>query len=604
MRYPSIRGHQALPQHLAPTALALTLTLALAACGGGSDGSTPDAVPEVVPTLQTLTGTAATGAALAAAPVEAKCSGGSGSATTGADGVFTVSNLPSGTALPCVLKVTGPGGALFSVATGSGASAVANLTPVTTLAVAHLTGDNTASYYAGFDASAAAALTTTQVQASVAAVKAVLAASGVDLGSTDVLAGPLVAASVSTAGNAYDQALDALNAKLAAAGTTLAEVATSLAAANPAPIGGSRPTLSNVASLPADLLLKPRASNCAALRSGSYRSIDLEDATTQDYPQGGGYPTLTTVIDAATLKVTDDVGHETLTLVPAGDCRYTIDDGVGTGPDAEVIVTGAGVILVRYLSDNVNGIWRASVLVPVQSHTLAELAGDWNTLGFDRSSDDQPHVLRTDTATLSATGAISGLTSCSGLATGCASETTTTQVTADGSGGFHLQGDGWRDRLWAYRAGGGELMLIGQNANGVVSFFTRKQARVLPAVGDVSEGWQFNVVPSGTSTVSFTAPVAVNPFKSTTVAVDAAQQRYTRRSVVNFTTGVTRDEVLVINSPRDGFVHRPAATNVPRSDGALSTVLEWVSLPMRGMGFSPVGLVDGNQLVLAASAAQ
>lgn len=601
-KHPSIRGHRALPQHLAPSTLALALTLSLAACGGGSDGSAaPDTQSAGTPTALTLTGTAATGAALASAPVEAKCSGGNGSATTAADGGFTV-NLPSGAALPCVLKVTGPGGALFSLATGSGSSARANVTPVTSLVVTHLAGGTAASYFDAWSTSAASALTATAAQQSVDAVKATLAAGGVDLSGTDVLAGPLVAANGSAAGNAYDQALDALNARLAAAGTTLQELATSLAATNPAPVGGSTPALSNAASVPADLLLKPKASNCAALRSGTYRSIDLENATTQDYPEGGGYPTLTSVIDAAALTVTDS--GETITLVPAGNCRYTIDDGAGTSPDAEIIVTGAGVILARYQTDGVNGAWRSSVLIPVQSHTLAELAGDWNQLGFDRSLDTDPHVLRTGTASVSATGAISNLTSCSGLATGCGSETTTTTVVADGSGGFHLQGSNWRTRLYAYRAGGGELMLISQDAQGAVSFFTRKQARTLPAVGDVSEGWQFNIVPSGSSLASFTAPTAVNAYKSTVASVDATQMRYVRNSVIDNTANVTRPETVVLNSPRDGFAQRLAASNVVRSDGALSTVSEWISLPLRGMGFSALGITASNQLWWSAAAAQ
>lgn len=603
-KHPSARGLRAKPRHFALHTLAAATALALAACGGGSDGTTTDTQPNVPSTGLTLTGTAATGAALAGAPVEAKCSGGSGSATTASNGSFVVENLPSGAALPCVLKVTGPGGTLYSVAIGSGSSATANITPLTHLVVTQLAGNEASSYYEGWSASTAGSLTTAAAQQAVDAVKTTLAAGGLDLGSTDVLAGTLTAAVGGSGGNAHDQLLDALNARLAAAGTTLAQLATSLVTATAQPVPGTPVTLSNTPSLPADALLRTKAPNCAALRSGTYRSIDLENGNTQDYPLGGGYALAMVDIDAATLKVTDQVGQETVTLVPAGDCRYTLDDGVGTGPDLELIVTGAGVMLTRYLTENVNGVWRASVLLPVQSHTLAELAGDWNTLGFDRDQNTDPYTLHSSSATLSATGAISGLTWCAGLATGCTSETTTTKVVADGAGGFHLQGDDWRDRLHAYRAGGGELMLIAQTGQGAVSFFTRKQARTLPAVGDVSEGWQYTIVPSGTATASFTAPVAVNPYKSTTASVDAALMRYVRQSVIDHSNNVTRPETLALNSPRDGYVHRLPATNVTMSDGTQSTVAEWVSLPMRGMGFSPVGLVGSNQLVLSAGLAK
>lgn len=580
----------------------LVLTLALAGCGGGGDGDTPATPPNTAPAALTLRGTAATGAALVNAPVQARCQGGDGTATTLADGSYTVSNLPAGASLPCVLKVTGPAGPMFSLATGSGRSASANITPVTTLVVAHLAGGMPASFFDGWSTSAAASLSAGSAQQAVDAVKSMLAGVGVDLSAIDVLSGTLVAATGGTTGNAHDQALDALNARLGMAGTTLTQLASAVAALNPAPAGGGTPTLSSVASLPPELLLKPRAGNCASLRSGSYRSIDLEDANTQRYAQGGGYPTLLTSIDAVALTVTDQ--GETTRLTPAGDCRYTIGDGVGAEPDAELIVSGAGVILIRYLTENFNGSWRAAVVIPVQSHTLAALAGDWNILGFDRSRDSDPHVLRTGTASFSASGAISGAIACDGLTTGCASEATTTRITADDSGGFHLQGDGWRDRLHAYRAGGGELMLISQSAEGVVSFFTRKQARTLPAVGDVSQGWQFNIAPSGTATASFTAPAAVNAYKSTVASVDSTQQRYVRQSVIDGTDNVTRPETVVLNSPRDGFARRLAASHVLRSDGATSTVNEWISLPLRGMGFSALGMVNSQQMWWSVTAAQ
>jgi len=597
--HPCLRRGRALPKGLAPATLAAAAALALAACGGGSDGTDTQATaPTPSPSL-TLSGTAATGAALANAPVEARCSGGSGTATTGADGSFTVSNLAAGAALPCVLKVTGPAGALYSLATGTGTTVRANITPLTTLVLTHLAGGTAASYFEGWNASAASALTAAAAQQSVDAVKATLAAGGLDLAGTDLLAGALVAATSSSAGNAHDQALDALNARLAAAGTTLAELASSLATANPQPLAGT-PRPSNLAALPAELLLKPRATNCAALRSGSYRSIDLEVASTQDYPQGGGFPTLPVSIDAAALTVTDN--GDTMRLIPAGDCRYTIADGQGAEPDAEVLVTGAGVVLIRYLTENVNGVWRAAVVLPVQSHTLADLAGDWNQLAYDRDQSTNPHVLRTSTGTLSATGAISGRTRCTGLATGCAADTSTARVAADGAGGFYLEGDGWRDRLYAYRAGGGEFMLLSVTPDGEVGFFTRKQARTLPAVGDASEGWQFSIAPSGGSAVSFTASTAVNPFKSTVVSVDASQMRYVRHAVIDQTANVTRPETLVLNSPRDGFVQRLAASGVVRSDGVPSTVNEWVGLPLRGMGFTVLGFVTSNQMWWSAAA--
>ena len=132
------------------------LTAALAACGGGG-GGTPD--PAATPTAQglALSGTAATGVALAGRPVDARCSTGSGSTTTGADGSYSVTI--AGAALPCAMRVTlTDGTALHGLATGGGGggtSARANLTPATQLVVAHLAGLDPAAYYGSFDATAA-----------------------------------------------------------------------------------------------------------------------------------------------------------------------------------------------------------------------------------------------------------------------------------------------------------------------------------------------------------------------------------------------------------------------------------------------------------------
>ncbi|HYF17550.1 MAG TPA: hypothetical protein VEA40_06745, partial [Ramlibacter sp.] len=67
----------------------------------------------------TLEGLAAVGAALSAANVSVKCVVGSGTATTAADGSFTVTIAPAGIA-PCMVQVTKDGVTLHSLATASG----------------------------------------------------------------------------------------------------------------------------------------------------------------------------------------------------------------------------------------------------------------------------------------------------------------------------------------------------------------------------------------------------------------------------------------------------------------------------------------------------
>ena len=73
----------------------------LTACGGG--GGDDNSNPGPAPVTTSISGVAATGAAIAGATVEAKCAVGSGTTTTGSDGKFTL-NIQNAT-LPCILSV-------------------------------------------------------------------------------------------------------------------------------------------------------------------------------------------------------------------------------------------------------------------------------------------------------------------------------------------------------------------------------------------------------------------------------------------------------------------------------------------------------------------
>jgi hypothetical protein len=186
-----------------------TLTAAvLAACGGG------DSAPAAT---STVSGTAATGAAIASGTVTLKCVGGSTSAaTTGTDGSFTV-DVTSVT-LPCVAKVeyknaAGATAQLYSLITAAG---TANITPLTNLLVAKLSGSSAASAFDGFTATTGKALTAAQIKTAADAVRAYLVTLGVDVTNfpADPIGTKFVAKNGSTDGDAADKLLDALKTKL------------------------------------------------------------------------------------------------------------------------------------------------------------------------------------------------------------------------------------------------------------------------------------------------------------------------------------------------------------------------------------------------------
>lgn len=581
MALPSKKSHKT---DLGTLTLALTAAALLAACGSGDGSSDPVTPVPVVPAALTLSGTAATGAALANRPVDAKCAAGTAApVNTGADGKYTVTI--TGGALPCVLRVTAADGSvLHSLATGSGATAAANITPASELVVAHLVGGPAAGAYGSFDA---ASITDAKVQAALTAVGDMLKAGGVDVTAIgNLLTAPLVAANGSTAGNDFDKALDALKAKLAATGTTLATLADGVAKASP---NLPATATSTTPSLPAVQLLQPAAANCAALRSGRYRLV------VNAIGDGNAPATEVITINATLLTVTNAAG-EVNQLTANGPCRYR------TPQNGDAVVSPAGVIVAQIGYGPQGAALKGGLLFPEQTHPLAGLAGDWNLIGLDRTEDNGPIHLTAATATLNATGQITAFTQCDNVVDGCSSGTAADvanlKVTANPTGGFDFTNTSNTpvdvDRLFAYRSGGGELVWVLLSKNGHIQFATRKVALTLPAVGRVSESFNLTLTPQ------YTAPFAISDSKNTIVSVDATANTFLRDAVTNLTTGVTRPERFAINQPREGYSLRTGEAVVD-SAGQPSTVSSFVAMTLRGTGVVPVALLANNQLVLSVS---
>lgn len=121
-------------------------------CGDGGDG--------VSPTAASVSGTAATGAAIAGGLVSLKCvSGASGIATTGADGGYVL-NL-SDSRFPCIGRVdyTDSANTRQKLHTSITAPGTANITPVTELLLASLTGGTSVDAFDKLDVAKVKALT-------------------------------------------------------------------------------------------------------------------------------------------------------------------------------------------------------------------------------------------------------------------------------------------------------------------------------------------------------------------------------------------------------------------------------------------------------------
>lgn len=534
----------------------------LAACGGG--GSTSGSTAAL-----TVKGTAAKGAAIAGATVAAKCNGGTGTAVTAADGTYTI-ELTSGSG-SCVLKVSTSGGDFYSVAAGRGTTLTANLTPATQLIVANLTGQDPATFYSGFSASDAAAITPTAVDAAQTAVAAVLKNNGVDTAAAgNLLTGNLVAANGSTPGNALDQVLDAFAGKLGSAGVTLAQLTATVVQSSPT---NAVTATSATPSVAADVALQPGAAACSALRSGTYRLVIPKIGAAGSF---GNESTMKVTIDGATLEVTfADNTSTTLVPMPGTACRFT--DAAG----ADLVVSQAGVLVLKS-ADVLSGIG-----FPEQALTLADLAGDWNSLEYDRGDISQPLAPTALTGSINSTGNLTITTSCID-AKACSPASKTVSITVNAAGGFDVNFSATdRSRLFAYRAGGGEMIMVGVATDGTHGISTHVRTLSLPVVSDVNLGWVAGTTNNLVGATYELTGFDVGEYSNTVTAVDGAKGTFARSSVINFTGPVTRPESFTVNQvaggARNGYIYRVPEI-VTTSAGKSSTVREAVFMPLRGMG--------------------
>lgn len=207
--------------------LFVAVVLALSACGGGGGGISTQ------PTMLSVTGVAATGLAIPSAGVSAKCQSGNGSATTTATGAYSL--VISGGAMPCMLEVTNPadGTKLHSVATGSGTSAVANITPLTELVTSRLLGQDPLAYYAALSAgNLSSRISTAGITVAQADVVSALTGTVDAKSISNFISTPMVAATLASpnGGDALDKILDALSAKFTK--TQISQLSTLLASSS------------------------------------------------------------------------------------------------------------------------------------------------------------------------------------------------------------------------------------------------------------------------------------------------------------------------------------------------------------------------------------
>lgn len=521
------------------TAIAISAAaLVLTACGGGGDSAPPPNSPQ----SQTISGVAATGAALSGATVNVTCSSGSGTATTGTDGSYSAP--VSGASLPCVLTATSSDGktVLHSLIAGSGSvsSATANVTPLTELLLAQLSGQDPAKYVAGF--SATTTVTASDVTAAQAALVKVLQGAGFDTsGINDFLGGTISAGS----GQGYDGVLDKLQSTLTSAGVTLTDLSTAVASTNGSSSGAAGSTVGTV--------LAPANAACPALKSGDHRLIKFSDGSAQ-----------VVTIDAT--KLTVAMGGSSYQLTPGSTaCDFSLNDA----GSSRVLVAKSGMTV---WTSGTGGTGTLSLSVPKQTVDPNTINGVYNFALLSGAAKGQ---FGTNNY---AKGVVTAATNCS-VNSACAPDLNSPygHMVATSDGGVDWVDDGASAgtvdaHAYGFQNAQGNTLFIVAISGGGVGIFSPQTALTVPAVGTANPFWQSTVSASGLS--------AVSEDSNTITAVNG--------STVTRTFADNHTDQISYNNPFDGLRHR-AANACTTTAGAATTCREVWHLPLGGLSLAWYG---------------
>lgn len=273
----------------------------LSGCGGGGGGGasqTTNNDPSAFPAL-TISGVAATGAAISGGSVSAKCLSGTGSATTNADGSYSVT-LQNGSA-PCLLRVTDEAHGVTLHSLLEQGQTKANITPLTELIVASVMGETPSTAFSDFSSERQNKVSENGVSQAVARIQVMSSSLGADadLSGIDPLKDTFQAASNNTSGDEKDRKIDALMVALAAADKTIEDLTTQLKTAT----SDSEVTqsLTTVLGDSATAL-----ESCSFARSGDYWVLNFAGSEPIIYSVDFSTMTATRQVDDVTGQITSN----------------------------------------------------------------------------------------------------------------------------------------------------------------------------------------------------------------------------------------------------------------------------------------------------------
>jgi hypothetical protein len=513
----------------------LISAIVLSGCGGGGGGGVAAS-----PSSLSISGVAATGAAISLGSVEARCATGTGTTTTNADGTYTV-NVASGVQ-PCILKAIDPVTKTELHSIVEAGATTANITPVTSLVVANTLGDEPAAAFTNFNAAAQAKVTSANINTAVTRVQASTAALGSDADMTgvDFMKGTMQAATADVSGDATDKKIDALMAALAASDKKITDLTAQVKTLT---------STSNAASSMTSVVGNAQysLSNCPYARSGDIWVLDMLGSAPAAWNLDFNNMILKNLASSATYPISlkRDSSNQ---LVP---CAFT---AIVAGRALEYRISTGGV-----------GVWINAndfgVTVPVQKSAalinpsfagtypaMAFIKGRTNSLrlgipfrfeikadgSMDSYSCDVTKSLPDCTTT---TASSSDPVTCTAVSNGTLSCTSLGGVAATGV----LYVSGSQATLFMAVT---NMTVSGASYGGLIAM-TKAVEKKLPAVGKTSQANQTWVagVASGSNTLTTSKNIGEK-----VESVDAANN-----SFVNSYTGSTLTSTNYVNTPAKGF---------------------------------------------------
>jgi len=535
--------------------LSIVSAAVLNACGGGSSATAPAPAPASAPAALAVSGTAATGNAMAGAKVELKCSGGGATVTAASNGTYTASI--TGAAAPCMLRATSSDGSIVyhSAVSTTGTSVVANITPLTELVVAAALGDPTqvdAAFNSIATNAAPPASLTSQLSTATATVISTLSSAGITLTGIDPTTTPLVAATPSTtSSDKQDNAIDTVMANLAANQSSIAELGSAMT------IGASttQPTP------PSTLLLAaaPEVAQCPQAHSGTYWLINHNGYVsniTFDFKSGKA-----TLADSGFLASGTSSETDTVTWASGGGCQATIT--TQTGVPLQFAFSSGGMLAGGNVPTTTSsGTYNSNILIglPKQKVPLSKLAGSWNAIEYDSRQVTQNGAAATyyETLTLDAQGNLA----CVSQGGSTCNAKFTVASNPDGTLGYTDPTNGSTYTAYVYMAPSGQLNVVVLNGTGKgMRVAAPATAVTLPAQGlsQTYVQYQFSNIPTTGSTSNW-KNFAIDTYTDQVTAVDTTNNAYTRTYSLKDGAAYDFVDVVDINTPSAGFRTRPAVT--------------------------------------------